>query len=81
MCTDWKRVKAFSDVSEATSAALSTEFTTAQPQLMSHNQLVDLIGRSGLRAWDLIGPRRFITGTGPVGERGLSGTSTLASCW
>jgi transposase len=46
-CSDWKRVKAFSDVFGATSAALLTEFTIAELQRMSHDQLVDLICRRG----------------------------------
>lgn len=46
-CSDWKRVKAFSDVFGATSAALLTEFTVAELQEMTHDQLVDLITRRG----------------------------------
>jgi len=46
-CSDWKRVKPFSDVCGATSAALLTEFTTAELQQMTHDQLVDLICRRG----------------------------------
>jgi transposase len=46
-CSDWKRVKAFSDVLGATSAALLTEFTTAELQAMTHDQLVELISRRG----------------------------------
>jgi transposase len=45
--SDWKRVKAFSDVLGATSAALLTEFTIAELQEMTHDQLVDLIARRG----------------------------------
>jgi transposase len=45
--SDWKRVKPFSDVFGATSAALLTEFTTAEIQEMTHDQLVDLISRRG----------------------------------
>ena len=46
-CSDWKRVKAFSVVCGATSAALLTEFTTSEIQEMTHDQLVDLIRRRG----------------------------------
>jgi len=46
-CSDWKRVKAFSDVFGATSIALLTEFTTAELSHMSHDQLVDLICHRG----------------------------------
>jgi hypothetical protein len=46
-CSDWKRVKAFSDVFGATSIALLTEFTTTELCHMSHDQLVDLIRHRG----------------------------------
>jgi transposase len=46
-CSDWKRVKAFSDVFGATSIALLTEFTTSELRHMSHDQLVDLISHRG----------------------------------
>jgi transposase len=46
-CSDWKRVKAFSDVFGATSIALLTEFTVAELQAMTHDQLVDLITHRG----------------------------------
>ena len=46
-CSDWKRVKAFSDVFGATSIALLTEYTVAELDQMSHDQLVDLIRRRG----------------------------------
>jgi transposase len=46
-CSDWKRVKTFSDVFGATSIALLTEFTTAELSQMSHDQLVDLIRHRG----------------------------------
>jgi transposase len=46
-CSDWKRVKAFSDVFGATSVALLTEFTTTELSHMSHDQLVDLISHRG----------------------------------
>jgi transposase len=46
-CSDWKRVKGFSDVFGATSVALLTEFTVAELVEMTHDQLVDLISRRG----------------------------------
>ncbi|MFN2284930.1 MAG: IS110 family transposase [Anaerolineae bacterium] len=46
-CSDWKRVKAFSDVFGATSAALLTEFTAAELREMTHDQLADLIAHRG----------------------------------
>jgi transposase len=46
-CSDWKRVKCFSDVFGATSVALLTEFTVAELTEMTHDQLVDLIRRRG----------------------------------
>jgi transposase len=46
-CSDWKRVKAFSDLFGATSIALLTEFTTTELRHMSHDQLVDLISHRG----------------------------------
>jgi transposase len=46
-CSDWKRVKAFSDLFGATSIALLTEYTVAELSQMSHDQLVDLIRRRG----------------------------------
>jgi len=46
-CSDWKRVKAFSDVFGATSAALLTEFTAAELRQMTHDQLADLIAHRG----------------------------------
>ena len=46
-CSDWKRVKAFSDVFGATSIALLTEFTAAELRELTHDQLVDLICRRG----------------------------------
>jgi transposase len=45
-CSDWKRVKAFSDVFGATSAAL-TEFTAAELRETTQDQLADLIARRG----------------------------------
>jgi transposase len=46
-CSDWKRVKVFTDLFGATSAALLTEFTVAELTEMSHDQLVDLISHRG----------------------------------
>jgi transposase len=46
-CSDWKRVRPFSDVFGAASAALLTEFTTAELKAMTHDQLVDLISHRG----------------------------------
>jgi len=46
-CSDWKRVKAFSDIFGATSVALLTEFTIAELRHLSHDQLVDLISHRG----------------------------------
>jgi transposase len=51
-CSDWKRVKAFSDIFGATSVALLTEFTVAEVQEMTHDQLVDLISRRGRGRFD-----------------------------
>jgi transposase len=46
-CSDWKRVKAFSDLFGATSMALLTEYTTTELRQLSHDQLVDLISHRG----------------------------------
>ena len=46
-CSDWKRVKPFSDIFGATSIALLTEFTAAELREMTHDQLVDLITHRG----------------------------------
>jgi len=51
-CSDWKRVKAFSDVFGATSIALLTEFTVAELSQMTHDQLVDLISHRGRGRFD-----------------------------
>jgi transposase len=51
-CSDWKRVNAFSNIFGATSAALLTEFTRAELQEMTHDQLVDLISRRGRGRFD-----------------------------
>jgi transposase len=45
--SDWKRVKPFSNLFGATSAALFTEFTAADLREMTHDQLADLISRRG----------------------------------
>ncbi len=45
--SDWKRVRPFSDVLGATSAALLTEYTAAQLREMTQDQLADLIARRG----------------------------------
>jgi hypothetical protein len=50
--SDWKRVKPFSDIFGATSAALLTEFTTAELREMTHDQLADLISRRGRGHFD-----------------------------
>ena len=46
-CSDWKRVRPFSDILGATSAALLTEFTAAELREMTHSQLADLITHRG----------------------------------
>jgi transposase len=46
-CSDWKRVKPFSDILGATSAALLTEFTATELREMTHGQLADLIAHRG----------------------------------
>jgi transposase len=46
-CSDWKRIKVFSDVFGATSAALLTEFTAAELREMTHDQLANLIAHRG----------------------------------
>jgi transposase len=46
-CSDWKRVKGFSDVFGATSVTLLTEFTVAELTEMTHDQLVNFIRRRG----------------------------------
>jgi transposase len=51
-CSDWKRGRPFSNLFGATSAALLTEFTTAELKAMTHDQLVDLISRRGRRRFD-----------------------------
>jgi len=45
--SDWTRVKLFSDILGATSAALLTQFTAAELRAMSHLELADLISHRG----------------------------------
>lgn len=45
--SDWKRVKPFSNLFGATSAALLTEFTAAELRDMTHDQLANLIAERG----------------------------------
>ena len=45
--SDWKRVKPFSNLFGATSAALLTQFTTAELREMTHDQLADVIADRG----------------------------------
>jgi transposase len=51
-CSDWKRVKAFSDVFGATSIDLLTRFTAAELRDLPHHQLADLIARRGRGHFD-----------------------------
>ena len=46
-CSDWKRIKPFSECFGATSIALLTEFTAAELRAFSHDQLADIIARRG----------------------------------
>jgi len=46
-CSDWRRIKPFSDLLGATSAALLTEFTAAQLREMSQDQLAEIISHRG----------------------------------
>ena len=46
-CGDWTRIKTFSDILGATSAALLTEFTAAELRAMSHLELAELISHRG----------------------------------
>jgi transposase len=86
-CSDWKRVKPFSDVCGATSAALLTEFTTAEIQQMTHDQLVDLIRRRGRgRFYDPTGTARAVRealhASYPIeAQMDQMVTATLATCW
>ncbi len=50
--SDWKRVKAFSNILGATSVALLTEFTVAELTAMSHDALADVISRRGRKHFD-----------------------------
>jgi transposase len=86
-CSDWKRVKPFSDVCGATSAALLTEFTTAEIQQMTHDQLVDLLCRRGRgRFADPTGTARAVrealrTSYPIEATMDEMVTATLATCW
>ena len=51
-CSDWKRVKPFSDVFGATSIDLLTQFTAAELRDLSHDQLADIIARRGRGRFD-----------------------------
>jgi transposase len=51
-CSDWKRVKPFSDIFGATSIDLLTQFTTAELHDLSHDQLADIIARRGRGRFD-----------------------------
>ena len=46
-CSDWKRVKPFSDILGATSATLLTQFTAAELRDLSLFELADIIARRG----------------------------------
>jgi transposase len=50
--SDWKRVKAFSNILGTTSVALLTEFTIAELTAMSHDELADVISRRGRKHFD-----------------------------
>jgi transposase len=50
--SDWKRVKPFSTILGATSAALLTEFTISELTAMSHDELVDVIAHRGRGHFD-----------------------------
>jgi len=86
-CSDWKRVKAFSDVFGATSIALLTEFTTAELTQMTSDQLADLISRRGRGHFhDPHGTARAVREalrtSYPIDDRmDDMVTATLASCW
>jgi transposase len=86
-CSDWKRVQAFSDVFGATSAALLTEFTTAQLQALTHAQLVDLICRRGRGRFDdppatARAVRETLRTSYPIeAQMDELVTATLAICW
>jgi transposase len=51
-CSDWKRVKPFSDIIGATSVDLLTRFTAAELRDLSHDQLAGIIARRGRGRFD-----------------------------
>ena len=51
-CSDWKRIKPFSDILGATSAALLTQFTAAELRDSSLLQLAEIIARHGRGRFD-----------------------------
>jgi transposase len=51
-CSDWKRVKPFSDIFGATSIELLTQFTAAELRDLPHDQLADIIARRGRGRFD-----------------------------
>jgi transposase len=51
-CSDWKRVKPFSNILGATSAALLTQFTAAELRDFSLLQLAEIIARHGRGRFD-----------------------------
>jgi transposase len=86
-CSDWKRVKLFSDVFGATSAALLTEFTAAELRHMSHDQLAHLIAHRGRgRFYDPDATARAVqhalSTSYPIDpQMDLMVTATLATVW
>ncbi len=86
-CSDWKRVKPFSDIFGATSIALLTEFTAAELREMTHDQLVDLIIHRGRgRFNDPTGTtravRRALRTSYPIdAQMDEMVTATLATSW
>jgi transposase len=86
-CSDWKRVKLFSDVFGATSAALLTEFTAAELRHMSHDQLAHLIVHRGRgRFYDPDATARAVqhalSTSYPIDpQMDLMVTATLATVW
>jgi transposase len=51
-CSDWKRIRPFSDVFGATSIDLLTQFTAAELRDLTHDQLADIIARRGRGRFD-----------------------------
>jgi hypothetical protein len=86
-CSDWKRVKLFSDVFGATSAALLTEFTAAELHEMSHDELAHLIAHRGRgRFYDPDATARAVQDalrtSYPIDpQMDLMVTATLATAW